>query len=100
MDAMGMLSLLCLIITGSLASWGIFSQHFDDNLMQRIGLAAVAIACFLRIPGKIETPQTPPEILLAQMGLCFYGIGTAVNLWRKSRLRDRRGARRGFGVGI
>ena len=95
-----MLSLLCLIITGALASWGIFSKHFDDNLLQRIGLAAVAIACFLRVPGKIAHPDTPPEILLAQLGLCFYGIGTAVKLWRKSRLRERRGARRGLGVGI
>lgn len=99
MHAAGMLSLLCLIVTGSLATWGVFSRHFDDSLLQRVGLSVVAIACILRIPEKIAHPDTPPEILMAQIGLCIYGIGTALKIIRRSR-RSGRHDRRGMGVGI
>jgi hypothetical protein len=95
---LGILSLVCLIITGGLATWGVFSKHFDDSLMQCVGLSVVAIACILRIPEKIAHPYTPPEILMAQIGLCIYGVGTAVKIIRKSRATHH--DRRGMGVGI
>lgn len=95
----GLLSLLCLALTGVLATWGVFSRHFDDSLLQRIGLATLAIACILRVPDRIYHPHTPPELLMAQVGLAVYGIGTAIKLWRKTRAATRR-ERRGLGVGI
>lgn len=96
---LGILSLACLVITGGLATWGVFSRHFDDSLAQCVGLSIIAIACILRIPDKIAHPETPPAILMAQIGLCIYGIGTAVKLIRKSR-RATRHERRGYGVGL
>ena len=96
---LGVVSLACLVITGSMATWGVFSKHFDDSLAQCVGLSIVAIACILRIPDKIAHPYTPPEILMAQIGLCIYGLGTAAKLIRKSREATRR-ERRGYGVGL
>ncbi|UOF79465.1 hypothetical protein [Caudoviricetes sp.] len=96
---LGILSLACLIITGGLATWGVFSKHFDDSLTQCVGLSVVAIACILRIPEKIAHPYTPPEILMAQIGLCIYGIGTAMKIIRRSR-RATHHDRRGMGAGF
>lgn len=89
----GSISLACLLITGGLATWGVFSRHFDDSLLQRIGLSAVAVACILRVPDKLADMPTPPEILLAQVGLCVFGVGTVIKLWGKGRALDRRRAR-------
>lgn len=87
----GVVSLVCLVITASLATWGVFSRHFNDNLPQCVGLSIVAVACFLRIPIKFETSYTPPELLMAQIGLCVYGLGTVWKLWALNRRhRDRR----------
>ena len=96
MTALGLLSVLCLTITGLLATWGVFSRHFDDNLSQCVGLSTVAIACFLRIPAKLDYPYTPPELLLAQIGLCAYAVGTAVKLWRASKGKAHHRRRRGL----
>lgn len=87
MSAVNLVSLLCLALTGMIASWGIFSRHFDDSLMQRIGLSTVALACLLRIPEKVRVgaPDTPPELLLAQIGLLIYAIGTVLKLWHAKR---------------
>ena len=95
----GLLSLLCLTVTGVLATWGVFSRHLDDTLLQRIGLATVAIACILRVPDKFDHPYTAPELLMAQVGLMVYGIGTAIKLWRRTRAATRH-ERRGLGIGI
>lgn len=102
MSAANALSLLCLVITGGIAAWGIFSSHFDDNLLQRLGLSGVAIACFLRAPDKFFAVVDPPsEILLAQVSLSIYAIGTALKLWRQhhagGRTIERRRLRRGLG---
>jgi hypothetical protein len=87
----GMVSMACLVITAGLATWGVFSKHFHDNLGQCIGLSIVGIACYLRMPIKWEQPVTPPEILMAQIGLCIFGLGTAGKLWRRNRQHhDRR----------
>lgn len=95
----GFVSLVCLFVTAALATWGVFSKHFDDSLLQCIGMSFVAVACILRIPDKLVNPTTPTELLFAQIGLCIYGIGTAIKLYnrRKDLPRERR---RGYGVGI
>jgi hypothetical protein len=103
MSASGILSLACLVITGALASWAVLSRHFDDTLLQRIGLSTIATACILRIPGKLANPDTPAEVLLAQVGLCLFGIGTAWRIWQQhkrhhERRPERRGMRRGAGT--
>lgn len=92
MTLSGCISLACLLVTGALATWAVFSRHFDDSLLQRVGLSIVAVSCFARVPIKLEHPDTPPELLAAQLGLVCYAVGTALKLWRASAGRRRRGA--------
>jgi hypothetical protein len=82
-----LLSLSCLLITGALATWGVFSRHFDDSLLQRIGLAVLAMACILRVPDKLAPAldHVPPALLMAQVGLAIYAVGTAGRLYRQGR---------------
>lgn len=92
MSASNALSLLCLIVTGCIATAGIFSRHFDDSLLQRIGLAVIAMACILRVPEKIgdAAPDTPGVILFAQVGLAVYAVGTLVKVRGTMREQVRR----------
>ena len=95
MTLIGLVSLACLLVTGGLASLAVFSHHFDDSLLQRVGLSIVAISCFVRVPIKLAHPDTPPELLAAQLGLAAYAFGTAIKLYRLSRSgsHERRGRR-------
>lgn len=90
MTLSGALSIGCLALTGALCTWAIFTRHYDDSLLQRMGLSALAIASLLRIPHKLQYPDTAPEILVAQVGLCLYGVGTAIKLYRRSQRHERR----------
>jgi hypothetical protein len=89
MSMSGAISLACLVITGGLAALGVFSRHFDDSLAQRVGLSLLAIACILRIPDKLADLPTAPEVLMAQIGLAVFGIGTVFKLRRVARKRQR-----------
>lgn len=100
MTLTGFISLTCLLVTGGLATWAVFSRHFDDSLLQRVGLSIVAVSCFARAPIKLVYPDTPPELLAAQLGLVCYAIGTALKLWRASAGSTRRGRRHHFGHGL
>jgi hypothetical protein len=100
MDA-SLVSLICLLITGGLAGWAVFSQHYDDTVIQRLGLSLVAIASVARAAvrlGDDPPPPPPPELLMAQIGLALYAIGTALRIWQASHRqpeRRRHGRRRG-----
>ena len=94
------LSLLCLVVTGGICAWGIFSHHFDDNLLQRLGLSVVATGCAARIVERLadDIPAPPPALLWSQVGLAVYAVGTVWRFWRQSRshpTRRRRHGRRG-----
>lgn len=95
MSSLNALSLACLIVTGAIATWGVFSTHFDDNLIQRVGLSVVATGCFVRAVERLarEVPEPPPALLWSQVGLALYAIGTVWRLWIQSR---RQGERRGY----
>lgn len=86
------ISLACLLITGSIAAWGIFSHHFDDTVLQRIGMSIVATGCFTRALERIHhhIPEPPPALLWSQIGLAIYAVGTAIRLWVASRKQPER----------
>jgi hypothetical protein len=94
MSIIGAVSFACLLITGGLATWAVFSRHYDDTLIQRLGLSLVAIACIVRAYIKLQSPEhaePPPEVLLAQIGLATFAVGSALRLYASSARRtDRR----------
>lgn len=99
MSTTGTISLFCLVLTAVMAVWGVFSKHFDDSLMQRVGLAGLAFASLMRIPEKLANPLafTPPEVLIAQIALCIFGVGTIAKLWLAGRHKPFR-RHRGYTV--
>ena len=36
MTTAGAVSLVCLLVTGALATWAVFSRHYDDSLLQAL----------------------------------------------------------------
>jgi hypothetical protein len=62
----------------------VFSSHYQDTLLQRIGLSILSITCTTRAWERIvsDVPDPPIVLLLSQVGLSAYAIGTAVKLCR------------------
>lgn len=87
---LGYFSIACLILTAAMSTWGVFSKHFDDSLLQRIGLSTIAFASIMRIPQKLENMYTPPELLFAQFGLVLFGVGTVYRFWSIGRHKPYR----------
>lgn len=100
MTTAGAASLACLLITGALATWAVFSRHYDDSLLQRIGLSIIAIGTLARAVERITTdvPDPPPVLLASQIGLALYAAGTALKIVQAHRRVERRRthARRGL----
>lgn len=104
MSTFGIISLACLIITGTLSGWAIFSHHYDDTLLQRIGLSIVSIGCATRAYERIvsEVADPPPALLWSQIGLALFAIGSAWRIYMASvtsgHHRRRPRVRRGLPV--
>ena len=97
---MNALTIICLALLGSAATWGVFTKHVDDTLGQRIGLSIVAVSCFVRLAQRIsyDLPQPPIETLTILFGVTVYAVSTAVKIvcaHRKQDCRRRRGAAHG-----
>lgn len=101
MSEAGLLSLLCLVVTGLLATWAVLSRHYDDSLLQRLGLGIIATGCLGRALERLteDVPDPPPILLWSQVGLALYAIGTALRMYLASRRQpDRRRPRNRRGV--
>lgn len=92
MSGYGMLSLGCLVVTCLASTWGIFSIHFDDNLLQRAGLAIVATGTAARAFERMtqDVPDPLPALLWSQVGIAAYAIGTIVRFWLAARQHPNR----------
>lgn len=92
MSTMGLISLLCLILTGALSTWAIFSLHYDDSVLQRLGLSVVAIGTITRAVERVtsDVPDPPVIVLASQIGIALYAIGTAAKLIAARRKVERR----------
>ena len=97
---MSTLAMICLILLAAVATWGVFTQHIDDTIGQRIGLSVVAIGCFARIAQRMlyDYPAPTPETLAILVGVTVYAVSTAIKIVcarRRSGERRRRGAAHG-----
>lgn len=74
----GYVSIVLLSAVGMLCTAGVLSSSYNDTLMQRIGLALVAIWCAARVSSKLAEPSTDAIHLLLHGGLATYAVGTWV----------------------
>lgn len=99
MDWLATISILCLAVTATLCTVGVFAR-FDDTLTQRIGLSLVAIWCILRVEEKLSSQYTEPVHIVLHLGLMVYAVGTFFKVRKNSgtRMAERRSVRREFSV--
>jgi hypothetical protein len=84
----------------AVSTWAVFSRHFDDNLLQRIGLSVLAIACAARAVERLayDPPDIAPAAQAVLIGIAVYAAGTAWKLVRRSSGMPNRRMRRGLGA--
>lgn len=79
----GYLSILCLFIVGAVCTFGVFSEHFDDTLIQRVGMGLLALWCFGRLPAAVrDAAEAQPDLVL-HAGMAAFAVGTALKLVRR-----------------
>lgn len=84
---LGDLSMLCAAVTCALCTWAVFSKHFDDTLVQRLGLSIMAVGTAVRVWDRLanDVPDPPLVLLWSQVGLALYAAATAVKLYQAGR---------------
>ena len=82
---MSELYIVALAISVVLPAVGIFSRHFDDNFLQRSGLAIISIASVSELYLEFVDAsccQAANAKSLYAIGFAVYGIGTAAKVFR------------------
>lgn len=81
--------LVALAVSASLAVLGVFNRHFDDNFLQRCGLAVIGFAAcsdlYLAISGMSCCEASNGKDLFV-IGFSVYGVGTMLKV---AKHRDR-----------
>lgn len=73
---------LTIIIFATIA--GVFSRKFDDNLVQRFGLAVACLGAALRLLDLIEAIDANNNArYLLTYGYTIFSVGTVWKFWRK-----------------
>jgi hypothetical protein len=79
----GLTSIICLSWLALLCLLGVFHDAFEDNLLQRIGMAMMAIWCVSRVWEKLHTWDTDTIHIVLHVALAMYATGTALKVARR-----------------
>jgi len=82
MDWTTWLYLPALLTLASLSLLAIYSRHFQDNLLQRIGLCGVCFGAVLRIATLATGSDVPGPCLVLIHGAAAFAVGVAYKFWR------------------
>lgn len=72
------LNIVSLFGTALICTIAIFSESFDDSLIQRLGLAIVAIATFSRAWNCLGAPESELIYIWKNIGIFLFAAGTAI----------------------
>lgn len=78
-------SLLLLAILASVCAIGACHPAYDDNLLQRLGLGVICLACVALGAHVWATRAVLPACFLMACGLVLFAAGVVVKVWRFSR---------------
>ena len=93
---MWMLSVFCLVVTALLCIIGALSHSYNENLVQLLGMAGLAIGCFARALAILHAQSTNNDWLIVHASMAFYAVGTAIRFWGAYRAEGKRAE----GVGL
>ena len=78
-----LLSCMCLGVTGALCIAGVLSHHFNDNLLQRAGMALLGIFCFGRATSIWHAQFASADWFGVHLGMAVYALGTAWKVYAR-----------------
>ena len=90
MDCVTLLNILCLLTAGMLAGAGVFFMHYRDTLLERVGLSAIALWCFVRVAYEVKgglKAEGTDTFLYA--GLALFAVGFALELCKRDSVIKR-----------
>lgn len=65
-----------LVVIALLCMWGIFTKHFTDNLLERIGLSLSSFAAVIMVSADHKSPHGAVEGIF-YWGIAIYFMGFA-----------------------
>ena len=82
-----------LFAIAAMTAWGVLCEHFEDNLLQRVGMSLVCMAAVLRLYNEFVYMSDITDVRsrwLLSIGILSYAIGTALKVHRRyRRIRKR-----------
>jgi len=89
MDLTMVLSLAGSATLGGLALLAVFLPSYNDTLLERIGLSAIALWCFVRVAYRLEGGTVTPSMsVLLVFGLALYVIGFYFDARKRKLYRE------------
>ncbi len=85
---MALLSMICLVLVAILCAVGTFHPAYDDNLLQRVGMAMVSVASVALWHHVRQQGTAPPACFLMASGLLMFALGVAQKVVAFKRKRD------------
>lgn len=79
-----LLSCLCLSFVAVICMVGCFSPRYDDNMLQRIGMAVLGMGCIARVQSIWAAEVVANDWFLVHGGMALVAAGTAWKLYRKT----------------
>lgn len=78
-------SLIALVLVAALCAAGALSHAFDDNLLQRVGMAGIGLASVALADHVARVGAVTPACGLMSLGMLAYALGTASKVIRYRR---------------
>ena len=76
---------IALLIIGMTSLVAVFYSKYDDNLIQRVGLALTCMGATLRLLDMVDFIDSNNNArFLMTYGVSIFCLGTAYKFWRKS----------------
>lgn len=74
-----------LIVIIAVATFGIYSKHFQDNLLQRVGMSVLAFGAVLKLTADVTRENGQAACSLMIYGAAIYALGCVCSLIKSKR---------------
>lgn len=77
-------SVVCLTLIALLCVVGTLHPRYDDNLLQRCGMALLALACIGRAAEALASGAVSAQSMIMHVAVLLCAVGTAFKYWRRT----------------
>lgn len=79
---MATMSIIFLIAVAALCGIGTLHPKFNDNLLQRIGMGGMCLACLILSEHVVKLNRVDPSCLVLSGGMFLFALGTVKKVWK------------------